>query len=303
MSYLQKMKQFKNKDFNNVDMFTSINIIGYGYVGSAVGHLCEENELKFNVCDTQQKSGKFQYFTSNIEKLIRYSEQENDINYYFIAVPTPSDSNGSCDISIIRNVLQKLNSFVKKRTIVIIKSTLVPGSCQKFCAEFTNVDILLSPEFLREATYKSDMYDAEFVLVGLDKTIQLDVYGDILSMFRCLYKHNKSIDIYMKSYEECELFKYTLNVHLAVKVWYFNEIYEISEKLGVDYEKLKTLFNLDKRIGEYGTRVPGPDGKFGYGLSCLPKETRGMMKLQEELGIENHVLQEIIKRNNYFRSK
>jgi UDPglucose 6-dehydrogenase len=92
-------------------------------------------------------------------------------------------------------------------------------------------------------------------------------------------------------------------VHLAVKVWYFNEIYEISEKLGVDYEKLKILFSLDKRLGEYGTRVPGHDGKFGYGLSCLPKETRGMMKLQEELGIDNFALQEIIKRNNYFRSK
>ena len=90
---------------------------------------------------------------------------------------------------------------------------------------------------------------------------------------------------------------------MAVKVWYFNEIYEIADKLGLDYQTFKTMFPLDPRIGEYGTRVPGPDGKFGYGLSCLPKETSGMMKLQEELGIDNQVLKEIIKRNTYFRTK
>jgi UDPglucose 6-dehydrogenase len=107
----------------------------------------------------------------------------------------------------------------------------------------------------------------------------------------------------LKTYEECELFKYTLNVHLAVKVWYFNEIYEICEKMGVPYENLKSMFTLDKRIGDYGTHVPGPDGKFGYGLSCLPKETRGMATLQGNLGIDNEVLQHIIQRNNYFRTK
>ena len=284
-------------------MFNSINIIGFGYVGSAVGHICEKNEITYNVCDTQSKNGGFQYFTSNIEKLIRYSESENEINYYFIAVPTPSNDDDSCNVSIIKNVLSRLNNTITKTTRVIIKSTLVPGSCQKFCEEFKNIHVILSPEFLREATYKDDMYNAESVLVGLPPNNQMTEYSDILSLFRILYKHNTDIDIYMKSYEECELFKYTLNVHLAVKIWYFNEIHEISEKLGVDYQKLKTLFNLDSRIGEYGTRVPGHDGKFGYGLSCLPKETRGMMKLQQELGIENNVLKEIIKRNNYFRTK
>jgi len=284
-------------------MFNSINIIGYGYVGSAVGHICEKNQITYNVCDTQAKNGGFQYFTSNIQKLIRYSESENNINYYFIAVPTPSNDDDSCNVSIINNVLTILNNTITQTTRVIIKSTLVPGSCQKFCEEFKNIDIILSPEFLREATYKDDMYNAEFVLVGLPPNTPMTEYSDILSLFRILYKHNTDIDIYMKSYEECELFKYTLNVHLAVKIWYFNEIHEISEKLGVDYQKLKPMFTLDSRIGDYGTRVPGHDGKFGYGLSCLPKETRGMMKLQEKLGIENNVLKEIIKRNDYFRTK
>ena len=281
----------------------SVNIIGYGYVGGAVGYLCEKNNIKFNVCDLEVKSGDYNYFATDLESLVSFSENENEINYYFIAVPTPSQEDGSCDTSIINSILTKLNNLVNKKTRVIIKSTLVPGSCSKFSQTYKNIDIILSPEFLREATFKNDMYNAEFVLIGLPPNTQMTDYADILNLFRVLYVHNSSIDIYMKSYEECELFKYTLNVHLAVKVWYFNEIYEISEKLGVDYEKLKILFKLDNRIGEYGTKVPGSDGKFGYGLSCLPKETRGMMKLQEELGIDNNVLKEIIKRNVYFRSK
>ncbi len=281
----------------------SINIIGYGYVGSAMGHLCKQNNIKFNVCDFVDKVDDYQFYTKQLLELVQFSEKVNDINYYFLSVPTPSDQDGSCDLSIIRDVLSKLNQNVNKKSYVIIKSTLVPGSCQKFNEEYKNLEIILSPEFLREATYKDDIYNADFVLVGLPPNTEMPEYANILQLFRTLYDHNKTIDIYMKSYEECEVFKYTLNVHLAVKIWYFNEIYEISEKLGVKYDSLKSMFSLDKRIGDYGTSVPGHDGKFGYGLSCLPKETRGMMKLQEELGIDNSVLKEIIKRNVYFRSK
>jgi UDPglucose 6-dehydrogenase len=284
-------------------MFNSINIIGYGYVGSACGVLCEKNKVKFNVCDSQQKNGTFDYFTSNIETLIKYSESENEINYYFIAVPTPSNLEGECDISIIHNVLTKLNNCITQNTRVIIKSTMVPGSCNELHNTYKNIDIILCPEFLREATYKDDIYNASFVLLGLPPHFEFLKYSKLLELFRKLYAHNYNIDFFMKSYEECELFKYTLNVHLAVKVWYFNEIHELSEKLGVEYDTLKTMFSLDSRIGDYGTKVPGSDGKFGYGLSCLPKETRGMMKLQEKLGIDNQVLKEIIKRNNYFRTK
>jgi UDPglucose 6-dehydrogenase len=284
-------------------MFRSVNVIGYGYVGGAVGYVCERNQVPFNVCDTQEKTGGFSFFTTDVEQLVLHSEKENEANFYFIAVPTPSKEDGSCNTDIIDGILSKLNSVTTKKTYVIIKSTMVPGTCRSFQERYERLCIVSSPEFLREATFQQDMYEAEFVLVGLLNEKKDAEFTDVENMFRTLYSHNKELVVYKKSYEECELFKYTLNVHLAVKVWYFNEIYEICDKLGVPYEKLKSMLSLDKRIGDYGTHVPGPDGKFGYGLSCLPKETRGMATLQGKLRLDNAVLQHIIERNDYFRTK
>jgi len=117
-----------------------------------------------------------------------------------------------------------------------------------------------------------------------------------------LYKHNFEIDILMKSYEECELFKYTVNNFLAVKVWYFNKIYDISESLDVDYQKLKQLFDLDPRISGYGLKVPGDHGR-GFGGSCLIKDQNGMIKLLEKLEIDNTVLKAISNENKEMRKK
>jgi UDPglucose 6-dehydrogenase len=282
--------------------YKSINIVGAGFVGSAVGYVHEQNNIAYNVYDLQKKQGGYKYFTSDIKDLIAHSEEENDINYYFICVPTPSDSEGNCDTSIVELVVSQLELYTTKKTVVLIKSTLVPGTCQTLANKYKKVEIVLNPEFLREATHKDDMYNADFVLIG-SNNLSRESFEQLSDMFRKLYTHNPDIEIISKTFEECELFKYTLNVHLAVKVWYFNKIYELTEKLGVQYDSLKPLFKLDPRIGDYGTKVPGPDGKRGYGLSCLPKETRGMMKLQETLGLDNSVLKQIILENDIMRNQ
>jgi UDPglucose 6-dehydrogenase len=283
----------------------SINIIGYGFVGSAVGYLCKRNKIKFNVCDLNEKTDDFEFYTKDVRTLIEYSEKQNDINYYFIAVPTPSNTDYTCNTSLVEGILDELNKYATKPTYAIIKSTLYPTTCQKMCKLFPDINIILCPEFLREATFESDMYDAKFILLGVnkDKVHAHMYYDNVILMLKNMYSHNREIPVYVKSYEQCELFKYTLNVFFAVKIWYFNEIYEISEKIGVDYDQLQKMFALDARIGDYGTHVPGHDGKFGYGLSCLPKEIRGLVSLQDEFGINNTILKEIVKRNEELRNK
>ena len=281
----------------------SINILGYGYVGSACGYLCDKNDVKYNVCDLQKKEGDFNYF-NNIPDTISFSESNSDLNIYMICVPTPSDSDGNCDTSIVKNVLTQLNKYVLKETFIIIKSTLVPGTCTDLSNSFPNLNIILCPEFLREKSYKDDIYNAQFVLLGIHHKLPMDKYSIVLKVMRLFYKHNSQIDILMKSYEECEIFKYTLNTFFAMKITFFNEIHELCEKMNVDYQDLKTLFPLEPRIGNYGTHVPGPGNEFyGFKLSCLPKEVRSMIKLQEKLELSNELMVCVDKRNKYFNNK
>lgn len=277
---------------------TSINIIGMGYVGGAMSHLCDENNVEYNVCDIQEKNGNFNYF-NNISDLVDFSESKSDVNFYTICVPTPSDSEGNCDTSIVKNVLTQLNENINKETFVIIKSTIVPGTAQAFNELFPKLNIVFSPEFLRQKSYKDDIYNAKFVILGIPPKFELSKYQKVLKVIRLFYKHS-NIDIFMKSYEEAELFKYTLNTYFGIKITFFNEIYDLCEKMDVDYQKLKDLFKLDPRVGEYGITIPGDHGR-GFSGVCIPKEVSGMIKLQEKLGLSSELMSCVNKRNKDFR--
>jgi UDPglucose 6-dehydrogenase len=280
-----------------------INIVGYGYVGGAIGYLCKQNNVSFCTYDVLKKdeTKAVQNF-SEIKELIEHSESVNEHNFYFICVPTPPcDDTGECDTSIVERVLDQLYTSVTKSTSVIIKSTVKPGTSRILHNKYSpKLNIVFCPEFLKEKTFQEDMYNADFVLLGTNcdndtKTIVEDV-------MRLLYSH-KTVDVIHKSYEECELFKYTINVFLSVKVWYFNEISEVCDRFGVKYDDLKDLFRLEPRIGESHVDVPGHDGSYGFGGKCLPKETLALKHLQERVGLPNQVLTEILRRNSYFRSK
>lgn len=278
--------------------FAFLNIIGYGYVGGGIGHLCKSNNVPFCTYDVIEKDEKSAMInTDNLEKLIEYSELSNRDNVYIICVPTPPSSNGECDVSIVYNVIKNLYKKVKsKSNIVIIKSTVQPGTTRMLMKTFGDkLEIVFCPEFLKEHTYKEDMYNADFCLVGTD-----NIDTKVSDVMQTLYKH-KAINVICKSPEECELFKYTVNVFLAVKVWYFNEINEICNKFGVEYKNLQSLFKLEPRIGESHTDVPGHDGLKGFGGKCLPKETLALKYLQEKLGIPNQVLENILDRNDKLR--
>lgn len=292
--------------------FQHVNVLGYGFVGGAMGHLCKENNVGFCVYDIVKKDEPDAVQTfDDISEIIEFSEKHNQTNVYFICVPTPSDSEGQCDTSIVEKLINKLNSLVTKKSIVIIKSTVQPGTTRKFINKIISrntiwtpslLDIVFCPEFLTEKNFKSDMYNANFVLLGFDNLENKELLTTTSNIMKLLYKH-KTVDIYHKSYEECEMFKYTINVYLSVKVWYFNEIYELCGKFGIDYSQFRQdLLPLEPRIGMSHTVVPGDHGR-GFSGSCLPKETRGMKFLQGSLGIPNKVLDEILKRNSQLRNE
>jgi UDPglucose 6-dehydrogenase len=297
----------------------SINICGFGFVGGSIGHVLEKNNIHYNVYDVikPNKTGTYNYY-DDINNMINESEKEEGTftNIYFISVPTPSDDEGNCDTSIVEKVVNDLSTCIKRKSIILIKSTVKPGTIRKLYEKYHNdlVDIVFCPEFLRELTANDDMYNANFSLFGNHSGKDDDTIEKLVNLFtNYMYRHKKvtfykrflsqkgGFKCYTRTFEEMELFKYTINTFLAVKVWYFNEIYEICNKFNIDYQSFKTLFPLEPRIGKYGTTVPGDDGR-GFSKKCLPKECRGMRGLQNELNIPNNVLDEILTRNNYFRS-
>lgn len=283
--------------------YSFINIIGYGFVGGAVGHLCKRNNIRFCVCDvTPKEEQEADHVFSSIGEIVRNSEQANETNIYFVCVPTPSKDSGECDTSIVDNVIESLSRLCTKTSIVYVKSTLQPGTTKSLHSKYGNekVSIFFCPEFLREKTANADMYDATFALVGVtpDQRIESTTH---INIFRLLYKHNDTFQVIVKPAEICELFKYTINVFLAVKVWYFNEVNTLCDKFNVQYDDLKSLFDLEPRIGTSHTDVPGHDGHYGFGGACLVKETKGMRYLQHALVIPDKVLSDILERNEEIR--
>jgi UDPglucose 6-dehydrogenase len=285
-----------------------VNIIGYGYVGSGMGYLCKKNKVGFCTYDVikKEESEAYQNF-DKIEDLVKNSEQFNKKNIYYICVPTPSKESGECDLTIVHVVLSQLKSLVTKESLVMIKSTVEPGSSRNLNSMYGNemLKIVFCPEFLREKTFEDDIYNAEFVMLGFENLSDDSVEHrkTACDVMKLLYSHNPNIEMVCKLYEECELFKYTINVYLSVKVWYFNELSLLSDKFGIEYKSLQDLFKYDKRIGESHTDVPGHDGMYGFGGKCLPKETKAMSYLQNKLQLDNTVLQNILKRNFEMRGE
>lgn len=273
-----------------------MNIIGLGYVGSSLSYLCDNNKIKYNVCDINKKEGCFNYY-SNISDLVKNSEKENETNWYFICVPTPNLESGECNIKIVEQLVKELDKKTKKTSFILIKSTIPPGTCDDLSEKYKNNKIIFNPEFLREDTYKEDVMNAKFLLLGC-KNLELIELQQIFKMFReTLYKHNSQIDLISKTYKECEIYKYTLNTYLGMKIIYFNEVYEICEKLNINYNNVKDLLKLDERIGKYGTAIPAHDGYLGHGKSCLQKDLTGMMHVRRKLGLNSNILNEVRKRN------
>lgn len=282
--------------------YNHINIIGYGYVGSSFGYLCKENNVKFSVTDLSLKTEeRAEFVSTNILETIKKSEESNQWNVYIVCVPTPSLESGECDISIVSRVVELLANNIKKSSTVFIKSTIRPRTSRMLHNVYSNdmFDICFLPEFLTERSAQFDMYNAKFTLIGTADGIDNQVYNLLL---KSLYKH-KSINIYTRKYEVCELFKYTINVFLATKVWFFNEISELTDKFGFEYSELQELLKLDPRIGESHTLVPGPDGKYSFGGSCFPKDTKSLCFTQYKENLPNTILSEIIKRSEELRKK
>lgn len=270
-------------------MNLKLGIIGQGFVGTAVReglkHFYETYvfDLDINVCPSEM----FLPLKDIVEKC----------DIIFQCLPTPMKKSGECDLSTVRSSLENINQLSKsldKTPIIIIKSTVPPGTCEKLNQDFDHLNIVFSPEFLTEANATEDFKNQNRIIVGGPRP-----YTDqVKSMFRKAFPH---IPIVKTGYKTAEMVKYFINNFLSVKVSFANEMYQLCNKLDIDYDKVTEYALFDQRIGRSHLSVPGPDGDFGFGGHCFPKDLDAMIYLMIKNDLEPIMLEATREKNNRVR--
>jgi len=270
-------------------MKQQIGIIGQGFVGSAVR---EGMKNHFDILAFDKDPNKY----SNVESIFHVVES-TDLT--FLCVPTPMRKNGSCDLSIVRNALDEINDVAKalfaEDYIVVIKSTIPPGTTEQLNREYPNLDIVFNPEFLTEANAVDDYKNQNRIIVGGDRPGSTKVKAVFAKAF-------PKVPIIKTSSSIAEMIKYVTNTFLATKVSFANEMYQICQALNIDYDKVIEYARYDDRLGNSHWSVPGPDGDFGFGGHCFPKDIAALEYLAERFGVDTTVITAAIAKNQKVRT-
>lgn len=258
----------------------TIGIVGQGFVGTAVR---EGMKHAYHV-HTYDKFKEDLSTTASIAELV------GECDIIFVCVPTPMHKNGACDISIVESVIKDINEYATENTIAVVKSTVPPGTTEYLDNAFKNVRVVFNPEFLKEATPIEDFKNQNRIILGGD----FDSMTKVGNLYKKAYPHVPVIGMESMA---AEMVKYTTNCFLATKVSFFNEIYQICEKMDIPYDGVIRAAQFDNRLGTSHMQVPGPDGSFGFGLSCFPKDLNALTFVAKMVGIKPTMLESTWKKN------
>jgi UDPglucose 6-dehydrogenase len=262
-----------------------IGIIGQGFVGNAVYQKFKNyyDVLTYDLDDSK--------CNATFRKLSRECET------IFICLPTPMDDGGRCNVSIVELELVGLNSqsarYDRKKTIVI-KSTVSPGTTERWNRQYKNLNIVFNPEFLTERNAVDDYENQKRIILGGPRPTTTEIKQIFSKVF-------PKAHIIKTDSTHAEMVKYLTNSFLATKVSFANEMYQICEGLGVDYDKVIEYATQDDRLGDSHWNVPGPDGDFGYGGHCFPKDVKALMVVAEDMDIIPLMLAATDVKNNEVR--
>ena len=258
-----------------------IGVVGRGFVGSAV-------QFGFSPrvgCDAEVRV----YDIDPSKSTHTLEETVNESDFVFLSVPTPSNGDGSINIDILDNALNNINEVSECQNAILVRSTVIPGTTQKLQMKYTDLNLLFNPEYLTERSAKFDFINQSRFIIGSGEAMISKMCSENLAdLFRDRF--GESISILETNYETAEMIKYMNNCFFATKVSFMNEMYKVAEKSNVDWEQAVSGFVTDGRIGHTHLDVPGPDGKFGFGGSCFPKDIRAMIKHAEGIGVDVNVL-------------
>jgi UDPglucose 6-dehydrogenase len=289
-----------------------IGIIGTGYVGLVTGACFAEFGLFVTCVDKDEKKikslekGLIPFYEPGLDELVKRNIKQGRLKFttkvakaveslvIFIAVGTPRRGDGSADMKYVEEVAREIARHLDGYKVIVTKSTVPVGTGEKLreiisknLKEQIDFDIVSNPEFLREGSAIEDFMRPNRVVIG---TKSLQAVAILKDLYKPLYLIETPFVI--TNIETAELVKYASNSFLATKISFINEMAVLCEKVGADVHMVAKGMGLDQRIGSKFFH-PGP----GYGGSCLPKDTRALLKMAEEHDVELCIVDSAVRVN------
>ena len=264
-------------------MKTRIAVIGLGFVGGTIFKAFVEDQSVY--CDTvgiDPAKGT----TATIKDIA-------DFDAVFVCVPSPQGPDGTADTSILEAVLKDL-AAVDFKGGIISKVTAPPDVYTKLNDLYPN--LVHAPEFLTAANAFDDYMNGKFAVIGGLVTAYRN------EAERIIRKSQTGINrVVHCTIGEAALAKYTINSFLATKVVFMNEMAKLAESQGMNWYAVASAVTQDTRIGPSHMQVPGPDGQYGFGGMCFPKDTSAILKYAESKNLNLSVLDTAVKKNLIIR--
>ena len=222
----------------------NVGIVGCGFVGGALKAWLEENNKECRVFVSDPPKGM--------------NDDLSGVDVAFVQIHVPTEDDGSQDLTLMKELIRNLPDVP-----VFVRTTILPGTSELLSRE-TGHCVRYMPEFLSERTYLEDFRRQPMVFTG-----ELDLLSRIF----------KGKTFTVMTPLEAEITKYCHNVFGAYKVTYFNAVYDYCRRMGADWARVHAGMLLSGYINETHTVVPGPDGRFGYGGKCFPKDVNAFAKM------------------------
>jgi UDPglucose 6-dehydrogenase len=288
-------------------MNKSIAVIGQGFVGGSLTTVFSEKGFTvytYDITGKQVAGGVHPVIKANvrfpalsIHEFVNACEVYPDFSgVYFVCLPTPMKEDGSADLSILDDTLDKLSKSSGQR-IAVVKSTIPPGTTENWNKKYegTGLSVVFNPEFLTEANALNDMRNQNRIVLGGPRPW----INNVKQVFQTAFPE---VPLIKTSSTTAEMVKYVTNCFLTVKVAFANEMFQICGNLfkngmDIDYDKVIEYAKYDERLGNSHWSVPGPDGHFGFGGSCFVKDLNALSHLANTINVQTPVMDGAWKKN------
>lgn len=243
-----------------------VGIIGNGFVGNAIYYGLKAH-YHVLVYDKDQK------------KSINKFEEVDSLDLLFISVPTPMDRDGNFDLSIIKKAIKSLQS----NKILVIKSTVTPDAATELIDSFPEQSFVFNPEFLTQRTAIEDFKNPTRIVLGGAK-------GDTTIVRKMYSKVFPNVKYIETDYQTACFIKYFSNCFYAIKVSVMNEFRQIADSTGISWDVALDGLLSSGWVNPMHTVVPGPDGDYGFGGKCFPKDINSFISFCEKNEVDSTML-------------